>query len=173
MLQVRVICVCLLIFTLVGQPLAAGTSTISLRRQEAGAIIRGKKVTVIPNSGAKKSGLVIGIEPDITLEESGAIPWADIKEIRLIEYSGEGRRIGKMIGGAVGLMGGILGAVAVGMDETSAHKGRDKAVATVSVIGGLPTGLVLGYLAGRRADKGTTLITIAPEPASPAATVMK
>lgn len=173
MLRVRVLCVCLLVCNLVCQPLSAGTSTISLRRQEAGAIIRGKKVTVIPTSGAKKSGLVIDLEPDLTLEGAGAIPWADIKEIRFVEYSGDGRRIGKKIGGAVGLMGGILGAVAVGMDETSAHKSRDKAVATGLAVGGLPFGLVLGYLAGRRADKETTIITIAPEPAAPAATVMR
>jgi hypothetical protein len=63
----------------------------------------------------------------------------------------------------VGLLGGIIGGVAVGMNETSAHKGRDKVVAATLMIGGLPAGLAGGYYLGRLADREVTVIRIIPE----------
>jgi hypothetical protein len=68
-----------------------------------------------------------------------------------------------MIGGAAGLLGGLIGAVAVGMDETSSHKGRDKVVAGILAVGGLPLGLLAGYFLGRQLDKEVTVIRIIPE----------
>ncbi len=60
-------------------------------------------------------------------------------------------------------MGGLIGAVAIGMDETSSHKGRDKVVAGILAVGGFPFGLLAGYLLGRQIDKEVTVIRIIPE----------
>jgi hypothetical protein len=58
------------------------------------------------------------------------------------------------------LAGGLLGAAVVGLDETSQHKGRDKVTAGVLAVAGLPVGLIVGYLIGRRADREVTIIQI-------------
>lgn len=86
-----------------------------------------------------------------------------IAEIRLVEYVGNGRRIGKMAGGAVGLMAGLLGAVAVGLKEDTPHKDRNKVLATVFAVAGLPLGLLAGYYLGKQADREVTVIRIIPE----------
>ena len=129
-------------------------------------LVRGKQVTVTTVQGAKHKGRVAEADADsLSLEKAPRIPRPQVAEIRLVEYAGGGRRIGKLLGGAFGFLGGILAAVAVGMDETSSHKDRDKAVATVCAIGGLPGGLVGGYYLGRLADREVTILRIIPETA--------
>jgi uncharacterized protein with ACT and thioredoxin-like domain len=43
------------------------------------------------------------------------------------------------------------------------HKGRDKVLAGILAVGGLPLGLLAGYLLGRQIDKEVTVIRIIPE----------
>jgi hypothetical protein len=57
---------------------------------------------------------------------------------------------------------GLVGAVAVGLNETSSHKDQNRAVAALLAIGGLPVGLITGYLLGRQADKEVIIIRIVP-----------
>jgi hypothetical protein len=55
-----------------------------------------------------------------------------------------------------------VGAVAIGLKEDTAHKDRNKVLAGAAGLGGLPAGLICGYLLGRQADKEVTLIRIIP-----------
>lgn len=145
---------------------AARTSTVQMRWNDAIDLVRGRTAEIVTTSGAKHKGKVAGADADsISLEKTpgAAIPRKDIAEIRLVQYAGNGRSIGKKLGGAVGLIGGLIAAVAVGMNETSTHKGRDKVVATLCIVGGLPGGLAGGYFLGRLADKETTVIRIIPQ----------
>jgi hypothetical protein len=144
---------------------AARTSTVQMRWDDAIHLVRGRTAEIVTASGAKRKGRVAAADAgSISLEAPGApIARTDVAEIRLVQYLGNGRSIGKKLGGAVGLLGGVIAAVAVGMNETSSHKDRDKAVAALCIAGGLPGGLAGGYFLGRLADKETTVIRIIPQ----------
>ena len=110
--------------------------------------------------------MVHAVEADGISFESGKtarLGRSSIAEIRLIDYVGNGRYIGKMVGGAAGLTAGLLGMVAVGMKENTEHKDRNKVLAAVFAVSGLPLGLLGGYYLGKRADREVTVIRIIPE----------
>ena len=164
----RCLSLLLVVFLLVPEPLAFGGQTKSVRMRWADLdnLIRAQRVSVSTTGGATHKGTVRAIDADSLSLAGGAHPRllrAEITEIRVTEFAGNGRRAGKMIGGAAGLLGGLIGAVAVGMDETSSHKDRDKVVAGILAVGGLPLGLLAGYFLGRQIDKEVTVIRIIPE----------
>ncbi len=145
---------------------AAGNEAVTLKWSDAARLIQGKQVAVALSSGGVRKGLVTNVDSESIAFEKGKpaqVNRQDVKEIKLIDYQGDGRRFGKLLGGAVGLLGGIIGGAAVGMNEVSAHKERDKVVAATLIIGGLPAGLAAGYYLGRRADREVTIIRIIPE----------
>lgn len=140
----------------------ADVRIIRVRWPELDGLVLDKQVSIFTTAGQTLKGRVSAIDAGAILL-SGKTPRvarADVAEIRITDYAGNGRRIGKLVGGAVGLTAGLIGAVAVGMDETSSHKGRDKAIATISAVGGLPAGLAAGYYLGRQADKQVAIIRI-------------
>jgi hypothetical protein len=144
---------------------AAEVRTVRLRWEGLGGMIGGRKVSVRTIDGARHKGRVQAVDADAILFEKGRnrrVARTSVAEIRMTEYAGNGRRWGKLIGGAVGLMAGLLGAVAVGLKEDTSHKDRNKALATVLAVGGLPAGLLGGYYLGRLADKEITVIQIIP-----------
>jgi hypothetical protein len=156
----------LLILLLVfpGPPFWAGEAkAVRMRWTDAGELILGKRVAVMTVRGEVVKGLVRTVEPGAILLDKGSVSRPDITEIHLIEYAGNGRHIGKLVGGAVGLMGGLLGAAAYGLKEDAANKDRNKALSVLFAVAGLPAGLAAGWLLGRRADREVTLIRVIPE----------
>ncbi len=146
--------------------LAGDAGAVTLKWADAGRLIQGKQVSVALAAGGVRKGRITSFDAESIAFEKGnpaRVNRKDIKEIKLVDFQGSGRRIGKLLGGAVGLLGGIIGAVAVGMDETSTHKSRDKAVAATLIVGGLPAGLAGGYYLGRLADREVTIIRIIPD----------
>jgi hypothetical protein len=150
------------------EPLAFARQTRSVRMSWADLdnLIRGQRVSLSTTGGTTLKGTVRAIDADSLSLTGGSNPRlrrAEITEIRVTEFTGNGRHFGKLAGGAVGLLGGLIGAVAVGMDETSSHKGRDRVLAGMLAAGGLPLGLLAGYFLGRQIDKEVTIIRIVPE----------
>jgi len=155
-----------LLLTFQSLALASDAQAVRLRWSDAGDLVRGKRITVITTGGATYKGTVRVFYPDFLALAGGSEPRirrAEIAEIRLTEYVGNGRRMGRRLGGAIGLAGGLRTAVVVGLDETSTHKGRDKAVAAVLAAGWITLGLLAGHYIGRQADKEVTVIRIIPE----------
>ena len=164
----RFLCLLLVALLLVPEPpaFAGQTRSVRLRWADLDALIRGRQVSVSTTGGATHKGTVRAIDADslsLTGGSNPRLPRAEIAEIRVTAFNGNGRHFGMKVGGALGLLGGLVGAVAVGLDETSTHKGRDKVVAGILAVGGLPLGLLTGYLLGRQADKEITVIRIIPE----------
>lgn len=145
---------------------AGQTRSVRMRWADLDALIRGQRVSVSTTGGTTHKGTVQVIDADSLSLTGGSnphLPRPEITEIRMTAFTGNGRHLGKRIGGAAGLLGGLIGAVAIGMDETSSHKGRDKVLAGILAVGGLPLGLLAGYLLGRQIDKQVTVIRIIPE----------
>jgi hypothetical protein len=164
----RSISLLLVSLLVVAEPLAfAGqTKAVRMRWGDLDNLIRGQRVSVSTSGGATYRGTVRAFDSESLSITGGSNPRlrrAEIAEVRLTEFAGNGRHLGKLIGGAAGLLGGLTGAVAIGMDETSTHKGRDKVVAGILAVGGLPIGLLAGYFLGRQIDKEVTVIRIIPE----------
>jgi hypothetical protein len=164
----RYLSLLLVALLVVPEPLtfASETKSIRMRWADMDSLIRGRRVSVSTTGGTTLKGTVRAIDSDSLSLTGGANPRlrrSEITEIRVTEFTGNGRHLGKLAGGAAGLLGGLIGAVAIGMDETSPHKGRDKVVAGILAVGGLPIGLLAGYLLGRQIDKEVTVIRIIPE----------
>lgn len=159
----------ILIAALLGQgqlAVAGEAQAVRLRWADLGGLVNGKTVWVSTTDGSTHKGRVLAVEAEgISLEggKTARIARASVAEIRLIDYVGNGRYIGKMVGGAVGLTAGLLGMVAVGMKEDFEHKDRNKALAAGFAVSGLPLGLLGGYYLGKRADREVTVIRIIPE----------
>jgi hypothetical protein len=159
--RVRAVVILLLAF---GQAILAGESrAVQLKWADATQLVLGKQVVVLTAAHRYKGRAVAADAGSLSLEKA-TIRRVDVAEIRLVEYVGNGRHIGKLVGGGTGLLAGIIGGVAVGLDETGTHKERDKALAVTSIVAGLPAGLAAGYFLGRLADKQTTILRIIPEP---------
>ncbi len=119
------------------------------------------------NDGLTHKGRVHQVNADGIYFETGKTLKVDrtaVRRIRLIRYVGNGRRFGKLVGGGAGLMFGLIGAAALGM-EPGSNKGGKKAAVYALGIGGLPAGLLGGYYLGRAADREVTVIEVIPEPA--------
>jgi len=164
----RHLCLLLVALLLLPQPLAfAGqTKSVRMRWADLDNLIRGQRVSLSTTDGKSYKGKVQAFDADSLSLTGGSNPRLrrmEIAEIRLTAFAGNGRRFGKLVGGAIGLMAGLLGAVVFGMNETSAHKDRDKVLAGIVGIGGFPIGLLTGYLLGRQIDKEVTIIRIVPE----------
>ncbi len=147
--------------------LAAETRSVSLPWRELGGMIAGREITVKTPAGQGYKGRASRVDDAAIYFESGRtlrLARADVAEIRLVDYDGNGRRIGKLAGGALGLMLGLGIAAALGMREGSNEPGK-KAYIYAIAIGGLPGGLAGGYYLGRLADKQVTVIRVIPEPA--------
>ncbi len=123
------------------------------------------------NDGLTHQGRVHHVDADAIYFETGKalkVDRAAVRQIRLIRYVGNGRRFGKLVGGGAGLMFGLIGAAALGMEQGS-NKGGKKAAVYAVGIGGLPAGLLGGYYLGRAADREVTVIEVIPEsPPAPA-----
>ena len=150
------------------EPLAfAGqTKSVRMRWTDLDTLIHGQRVSSSTTGGKSYKGKVRAFDADSLSLTGGANPRlrrVEIAEIRLTVFAGNSRHFGKLVGGAIGLVAGLIGAVAVGMDETSAYKERNKVLAGVVGGGGLPIGLLTGYLLGRQIDKEVTVIEIIPE----------
>ena len=140
---------------------------VRLKWQDAASLARGRTAIVTTTGGAKRKGRIANFTPEAILFEDskkGTVPRPDVAEIRVVDYVGNGRHVGKMLGGAAGLLAGLLTAAVVGLDEAAGNQDRNKAIAVVSVVGGLPAGMIGGYLLGRRLDKQVTIVRILPEP---------
>jgi hypothetical protein len=164
----RFLSLLLVALLLVPEPLAfvGQTKSVRMRWADLDNLIRGQRVSLSTTGGKSYKGKVQAFDADSLSLTGGSNPRLrrfEIAEIRLPAFAGNGRRFGKLVGGAIGLVGGLIGAVAIGTDETSAHKERDKVVAGMLAVGGLPIGLLTGYLLGRQIDKEVTVIQIIPE----------
>lgn len=148
------------------QPALAGqVRTVRLRWADLPGAIDGRQVSIKTVAGTTRKGRVQAVENDAIVLENKKAPRVDrisIAEIRVTEYLGNGRRIGKLLGGTAGLLFGLAGAAAIGMREGSAHRTSDKVLAGTLGAGGLPLGLLGGYFLGRLTDKEVTVIQIIP-----------
>jgi hypothetical protein len=164
----RHLCLLLVALLVLPEPLvfAGQTKSVRMRWADLDNLIREQRVSLSTTGGKSYKGKVRDFDADSLSYTGGSNPRlrrAEIAEIRLTAYAGNGRHFGKLVGGAIGLVAGLIGAVAIGMDETSAHKERDKVLAGLVGVGGLPIGLLTGYLLGRQIDKEVTVIRIIPE----------
>jgi hypothetical protein len=156
----------LLLLTSSQSSFAAETKTLRMRWTDVGALVQGKNVTVLTTGGAKYKGRVVAFDAGSLSFENPRTPRvnrSEIAEVRLIDYAGNGRRFGRLVGGALGLVLGLVGAVVIGMNETSSHKDRDKVLAGIMAVGGLPLGMLAGHFIGRRADREVTIIRVIPD----------
>jgi hypothetical protein len=156
------------------QSLSAETVHIRMAWIDLEPMIRGHNV-IVRTSGASLRGRALMVEKDSLLLEvrktsdaaaypkgRTSVPRAAIQEITLVQYVGNGRRIGKFIGGALGLTFGLLAAVAIGFKENPETVGRRKVFIAILVPGSLIGGLLGGYLLGRLADREITVIEVIP-----------
>ena len=166
--DLRFLCLLLLALLVLPEPLvfAGQTKSVRMRWADLDNLIRGQRVSLSTTGGESHKGKVQAFDADSLSLTGGSNPRlrrVEIAEIRLTAFAGNGRHFGKLVGGAIGLAAGLIGAVAIGMDETSSHKDRDKVLAGGVGIGGLPIGLLSGYLLGRQIDKEVAVIRIIPE----------
>lgn len=161
----RILCAFLAAAVAVQPVLAADPVVITLKWAQIDRLVNGKQVTVTARDGSTRKGRVRAVDADgITFEDTRAprVVRADVTEIRVTEYVGNGRRFGKMFGGLAGLMIGLPAAAVIGMREGSGKRTGDKVLIGVLGIGGLPLGILAGYLIGRQIDKEVTVIRIIP-----------
>ena len=149
-----------------GSPVLAKPREMALPWSGISSLILSRNVTIVEPDGTSLRGRVVAVDDNsLTLDRGsagrGPIPRQQIQEIRYVRYEGNGRRWGKWFGGAAGLLAGLTGAAAIGLDEAATSKG-DHALAAFSAIAGLPAGLVIGYLAGRAADREEVTIRVVP-----------
>jgi len=139
----------------------AAPAPVSMRWDDLGPMIRNQRVEVRSDTGWVK-GRAVRTEPDRMILENATIRRDRISEVKVVQYSGEARRLGKFLGGAVGLVGGLLGALAIGLQESPPPSMGEKAAAGALAVGGLPGGMLAGYLIGRALDRKVTLIRVIP-----------
>jgi len=148
---------------------AASTRSVQLRWEDLERVIGGKNVSVESNTGAVHKGRVRIVANDSILLEgrNPSVKRDDAKEMRFMEYVGNGRRIGRRLGGALGLTIGLVSPAAIGLSEGSANSTGDKIAVGVLAVGGLPLGLLAGDYLGKQADKQVAVIHIVPPAPAP------
>lgn len=139
---------------------AAEPHAVRMRWEDISGLISGEKVVLYEESRSLR-GRVTAVDPTgISLDRGRRAARAAVQRIRLTRYAGNGRHAGKMIGGLAGLLIGITGAAAIGLQEGSGSDSGKKAAVIALGAGGLPAGMFLGYFLGRKADEEVLLIEI-------------
>lgn len=143
-------------------PLGAEVRSVVVPRGELADILVNYRVSIATVDGATTKATVLGVN-DTGISTSNArrslIPFGAIKEIRMTEYIGRGRTVGAVVGSSVGV---LLGLTAAGALRISGDQPVDKTTATLLSLTGGPLGALAGHLIGKRADRQTVVITIAP-----------
>jgi hypothetical protein len=130
-------------------------------------MIVGERVTVEGTFSAAR-GRVVAVDPaGIDLERGQRLPREAVKRIRLVRHVGNGRALGRRIGGAAGLLLGVAGAAVIGLKQEWRSTSAQKAVTVALAAGGLPAGLIIGHMFGRKADEQDVWIELIAGPARP------
>lgn len=156
----------LTVLLVAGSPASAKSHELAVPWSSLSAVVLNRNVTITEEGGTSVRGRVVAVdEKELTIDRGaagrGPIARQQIREIRFVRYEGNGRRWGKYLGGAAGLLAGLVGAVAIGLDESATGKG-DHALAAASAVAGLPAGLAIGYFAGRAVDRVEVTVRILP-----------
>jgi hypothetical protein len=109
----RYLSLLLVALLVVAEPLAFAGQSKSVRMcwADLDSLIRGRRVSVSTAGGTTCNGTVRAIDSDSLSLTGGANPRlrrVEITEIRVTEFTGNGRHFGKLAGGAVGLPLGLL-----------------------------------------------------------------
>ncbi len=145
----------------------ADAQPLTLKWDELGPRVAGKKVAFVAPGGVALEGKVIAVEPDglrmkVTktsdkkAQPKGRrlVPREGITMLQVTEYGWLGRLLGSL--GAMGLAGGIVAAQSIDVNEGT------MVVAVPVLIGaGIAGSGVAGYYVGKRIDKRVTQIVIA------------
>jgi len=143
----RTLCVAMLTLAFTGLVFASGMETQELRWSELQAAVEGKKVEIVLTDGRQLEGKVLEVTPDVLRLKTGGnvteLPRATITTLAWTKIKGRWRAAGAVIGYAV--PGGLLG----------------ERVQGPLILVPIGAGLI-GYLAGREADRKTVLIRVLP-----------
>lgn len=139
---------------------AGAKRTVQVRWEELNGMIAGERVTVEGNFPAAR-GRVVTVDPaGIDLDTGRRLTREAVKRIRLVRHAGNGRSIGRRIGGAAGLGLGLAGAAVIGLTQEWRSTSNQKAATVALAAGGLPAGLIIGHLLGRKMDEEVVWIEL-------------
>lgn len=154
---------------------AADPVRVHITWQDLEPLVRGEHVRIETADGVSLEGRAIKVDQDSLVVEvrrsskpgvypkgRASVERSSVARIKVIRYIGNGRKIGKTIGGAAGLAAGLTGAVAIGFEENPDTAGRRKVAIALLIPGAIIGGLLAGWLLGRAADREVTLIEIIP-----------
>lgn len=136
----------------------AATPPAEIRWNELAALIVGHHVSVPLAGGGRVEGEALSVRDDSLVLDIGktstSIPRSSVTEIRLSERRGSG---GRILGTVVGALGGMVAG-----GEIAAHGTRSEGAVVSTFTATAVAGTVAGYFVGRRADRYTRLLRIAP-----------
>ncbi|HEX4773038.1 MAG TPA: hypothetical protein VH351_19550 [Bryobacteraceae bacterium] len=137
----------------------------NMRWEELSNSLSGQDVTVVQNDHQKSSGTLVQIGVDeLTLRTRQAnhnISRTKIERIvtRPVFHRSRGRVIGTLVGAGVGIV-----VLAVALTYTNNEHGSNSDAIVGTAVGITAGTTVLGYFAGREADKERTVIHVIPAP---------
>lgn len=156
-------------------PASSGTAPGAIRWNELAALVVGRNVLVPLVEGVVVEGEALSVRDNSLMLDIGktsdavhypraltSIPRSSVSEVRLTAYRGSG---GRILGSVLGILAGLIAGA-----EVAIHGAHSEA-AGVFTFSAVSAGCTFGaYYLGKRADRHTTRLLIAPpadDPASP------
>lgn len=152
-------------------PLAKGGSPQQVKWEGLSMVV-GETVSIVMPGGVAIKGKATGVEPDALVvkvtktADPRAYPRGPLRvpraTLRTLELQTKGQKF-RVIGTAVGALGGIGGGLAAAVNIQGGILGNRNQGAAVGAFAAITAGAtVAGYLAGNAADKRSTTIEILP-----------